>query len=177
MAPRALPVRAGVSLAAALLLAGCEIGDNIDDLKAFTENAFRDHVPEVDPLPAMEPPAVFVYTASEMTDPFSPLNLRQQEEAEEETGSGPDRNRRREPLEQYPLDSLRMMGTIDRQAEKWVILRAPDGSIHRVRVGNYVGQNFGRIVEIEDSGIRIVETVRGPTGKWGEREAVIALLE
>ncbi|MEA3292511.1 MAG: pilus assembly protein PilP [Pseudomonadota bacterium] len=159
------------------LLAGFKFGANTEDLRAFTENAFKDHVPEVEPLPAVEPYALFVYTASEMIDPFSPKNLQQQVEEAEQSGAGPDRNRRKEPLEQYPLDSLQMVGTLDQNAERWVILQAPDSSVHRVRVGNYAGQNYGRIIDIEDSGIKIVETVRGPTGKWGERQAAIALLE
>ncbi len=94
-------------------------------------------------------------------------------------GSGirPDVNRPREALEEYPLDSLRMVGTLEQGGQMWALVRAEDGTIHRVQPGNYVGQNYGRITRITESKIELVEIVPDGLGGWMERPATLALSE
>lgn len=160
---------------AVFLVAGCA-DKRMDDLQRFVENAHKDRKPRVEPLPRVRPHDTFAYTASQLTDPFSAGNLDRSPPA---TGSGnaPDITRRKEPLEQYPLDSLRMVGTLSRGETSWAVIRAPDGTIHRAREGNYLGQNYGRVIEVTDSKLYITELIPGGNDNWIERESNIAIVE
>ena len=162
-----------------LLLAGCVVDAEIDDLQAFTENAFKDHTPEVEPLPPLIPHAVFIYTASEQIDPFDMENLEEKEPEQTAEGDaeGPDRSRRKEPLESFPLDALALVGMLDQQDEKWAVIRAPDRSVHRVKAGNYLGINDGEIVEIGETSLTVTELLKNPVGKWESQDANLLLLE
>lgn len=162
-----------------LVLAGCGRGGNISDLEEFTENAFKDHTPEVDPLPALQPQAVFIYTASTLPDPFDRENLKEKVEELPLVGGadGPDRSRRREPLEAFPIDSLKMVGLLNQNGENWAVVRAPDQTVHRVRRGDYMGVNFGEIVAVNDNTIEVSELVKNPVGRWEQKEASLILLE
>jgi len=159
----------------AISLVGCS-GDGMSDLRDFVKNAYADRKPKVEPIPQITPAEGFAYAASSLTDPFSPLNLKPQS-AQQGGGIRPDMNRRKEPLEDYPLDSLKMVGTISRGNQFWAVVQAPDETVHRVQVGNHMGQNFGLVTKITDDKIRITELIQGPTGDWVEREASLALAE
>ena len=87
------------------------------------------------------------------------------------------RNRNREELEQFELDSLRMVGTIDDENNNWGIILDPNGIVHRVKVGNYVGLNIGKIINIYEDRVELREIVQDSDGRWEEREAGLALLE
>ena len=163
-------------LIVAVLLGGCSGNESLDDLRAFTEEAYRDQKPSIEPLPVIKPYDTFEYTASGMVDPFSPTNLIDPEE-QRASGPSPDRTRRREALEQFPLDALKMVGTMFQSDDSWVIVRAPDGTVHRVTVGNYLGQNNGRITYISEERVDIREIVQGPTGNWEERMVTVSLVQ
>lgn len=165
-------------LVASMVLAGCG-GANVDDLREFTENAHKGKKPRVEPLPLFQPQKGFVYTAADLTDPFSPSNLRPVKAplGASHDNKSPDPNRRKEPLESYPLDSLAMVGTLGRANQTWVILQAPDGSVHHAHMGNYIGENYGRIVELSDSRIKIMELVLDQNGRWEERETGLAIID
>lgn len=163
------------AIACLLLLSGCG-GDGMDDLRDFVKNAHADRKPKIEPLPEIKPYEAFAYAAAELTDPFSPANLRPQS-AGKATGPRPDMNRRKEPLEDYPLDALKMVGTLSRGKLSWGIIQAPDGTVHRVQRGNFIGQNFGKITRVSDDKVDLVEMHQGPLGGWVEREAVLAISE
>jgi len=91
------------------------------------------------------------------------------------SGPAPDLNRRKEALEQFPLDALRMQGTLVQDGENWALLKAPDGSVHRVQVDNYVGQNYGRIKSITEESVNVVELISNGANGWQERDASLAL--
>lgn len=148
----------------------------MQDLRRFTDTAYENRKPEVEPLPEITPYETFIYTASNMVDPFSSDNLGEQE-APATDGLAPDRDRRKEPLESYPLDSLRMVGTLMRPDTSWVVLRAPDGTIHEAQVGNYMGQNYGVITDISEEKVALTELVQDPNGRWIEREASISITQ
>ncbi len=162
-----------LGLGIAIGLTGCA-EKRMDDLHRFTENAFKGHKPQIEPLPRIQPHEGFVYTASKLTDPFAAGNLRPPK-PEGKTAGGPDLTRRREPLEQYPLDALRMVGTLFREQTSWAVIAAPDGSIHRTKEGNYVGQNYGVIEDISEQEVAVKELVQGPNGNWVERPATLKL--
>lgn len=159
-----------------LALAGCSGGDH-EDLREFTKNAHADRKPRIEPLPEVKPQEVFAYNPAQLPDPFAPQNIRP---ARAKVGGGevrPDMNRRKEPLEDFPLDALKMVGTLARGKQMWVVIQAPDGTVHRSTVGDHMGQNFGMVTKITDEKIDLIELVQGPSGDWIEREANLALTE
>ena len=105
-------------LVAVVALAGCVEQRGVQDLQAFTEAAHKDPKPLVEPLPVIKPHESYAYTASGLVDPFSPANLTRRRATPQ--GVLPDANRRREPLEQFPLDSLNFVGTMFREGTSWV---------------------------------------------------------
>ncbi len=162
----------------ALALAGCS-GGEYEDLREFTRNAHADRKPRIEPLPEIKPQEVFVYNPVQLLDPFAPQNIRP---ARAKVGAGagevrPDMNRRKEPLEEFPLDALKMVGTLARGKQMWAVIQAPDGTVHRSKVGDHLGQNFGMVTKITDEKIDLIELVQGPSGDWIEREANLALTE
>lgn len=164
-----------ITLTLALLLFGCA-DQKMDDLHRFVENAHKDRKPRVDPLPRIKPHETFTYTASKLTDPFAPGNLGQSQPVRA-LGTAPDLARRKEPLEQYPLDSLRMVGTLSQGETSWAVIKAPDGTIHRAQRGNYLGQNFGKIEKITSNKLFIMELIPGNNQSWTERETNIAIVK
>ncbi|KAF1712779.1 pilus assembly protein PilP [Pseudoxanthomonas sacheonensis] len=126
--------------------------------------------PALEPLPVMQQFETFEYAAQTLRDPFS--------DAWSNADSGglrPDPNRRKETLEQYPLDSLDMVGTIGKGAGLIALVMAPDKVTYRVRPGAYLGQSDGRITGVHEDRIELVELVPDGAGGWLERPASIAL--
>lgn len=159
---------------AVLLCVGCA-EQSMNDLQRFVQTAHKDRKPKVEPLPRIRPHETFVYTAANLTDPFSTGNLGRQAPTATE-GLAPDPTRRKEPLEQYPLDSLDMVGTLSQHEFSWAVIRAPDGTIHRASPGNYLGQNYGRITAVMDEKVELTELVPGGSG-WIERQSNLAIVK
>ena len=88
----------------------------------------------------------------------------------------PDLNRRKEPLEAFPLEQLKMVGTLAQGTDTYALVRA-DKTLYRVKKGNYMGQNFGLITDVNDSEIKLKEIVQDSAGDWAERQSVLPLLE
>jgi type IV pilus assembly protein PilP len=129
----------------------------------------------IEPIPEVKQVVGFVYMPKNRRDPFT----RQEDDtAVTETildnGVRPDPNRRKEELESYSLDTLRMVGTLEQEEDRWGLVKTSDGTIHRVAPGNYMGQNDGRITRVSEDKIELIELV--PTGSgFLEKEAAIAL--
>jgi type IV pilus assembly protein PilP len=158
----------------ALTLSGCTDRDK-RDLQLYAEEVLARKGSRIDELPPVEPYEVYTYASTDGTDPFEPFYKDRKEKIgkPEELGDGlkPDFNRNQEELEGYSLDSLRMMGTVELEQELWGIIRSPDGTIHRVQVGNYIGQNHGKIIGISEESIDLNEIVDDGTGRYQERTA------
>lgn len=163
------------SIMLVVTLAACS-SDGMDDLRVFVRDAHKDRKPRVEPIPEVKTHEVFAYAAQDKVDPFAAFNLRPRGNAKPKEG-GPDRNRRREPLEEYPLDALKMVGTMQRRTQSWVIIQAPDGTVHKAQVGNYLGENFGKIVRISEGKVDLIETVQDPLGDWIKRKANLSIEE
>lgn len=165
-------------LALGIGLSGCS-GGNTQDLKRFTEEARNRQPSKIEPLPEFKPYETFLYQASDLRSPFNPLSGGPAEQLASSNGSGvhPEANRAREPLEEFPLDTLRMVGTLEQHGESWGLVVASDGTIHRVQPGNYAGQNHGKIKEISEFEIALTEIVPDGLGGWMERPASLALSE
>ncbi|HWP94274.1 MAG TPA: pilus assembly protein PilP [Gammaproteobacteria bacterium] len=160
-----------------LLLAGC--GGGMSDLQQFVAQEKAKPPGAIEPLPQIRPYESFMYQAQELRSPFVPDASYQQAKAAEGGGTGPrpDANRNREYLEEFPLDSLKMVGTLEIRGVTYGLVKDTDGAVHRVRVGNHMGQNYGKIIEITESEIRLTEIVPDGLGGWMERQASLALVE
>lgn len=161
----------------ALGLAGCG-NDDMADLKAYVNEVKARHKGVVEPLPEVKTVEPFAFKSEDLRDPFI-IDEKSQEPEEEKVESGirPDTTRAREELESYELDSLRMVGTVNQQALLWGLVKANDGTIHRVRVGNYMGKNYGKIINIKENMIELVEIFADSPGAWRERKASLDLAE
>lgn len=158
--------------AIALMLGACS--SELDELKAFVKESEKGLPRKIDPLPAVKPFEPFAYEGFDLPDPFKPRKL-----ASKEGGSGPlapDLNRRKEPLEAFPLEQLKMVGTLSQGPDTFAIVRA-EKTLYRVRKGNYMGQNFGLITGVTDGEIKLKEIVQDSAGDWAERQSVLPLLE
>lgn len=160
---------------AVLSLAACS-GEPHGDLRQFVKDSENQPHGRIPPLPEVKPYEPFTYSAFDLIDPFKPRKIEPPRGAAT-GGIAPDMNRRREPLEAYPLESLRMVGTLEQKKQMFALVRAPDNTLFRVRSGNYVGQNFGRIVGISESAIKLKEIVQDGTGNWEEKDQVLQLQE
>lgn len=166
------------ALAAAALLGGC--GGDMSDLERFIEETKGRHQGKVDPLPEFPPYRTFAYDAYDVRDPFRPqtdLAASPVAVQTEYDGPRPEATRRREPLESYPVDSLKMVGLLQQREQTWGLVRDPDGTIHRVQPGNYAGQNHGKIVSVSENRINIVELVPDGLSGWVPRDAQLAMSE
>jgi len=174
------PFRLGLALIAVVTLSGCEQG--INDLRQFVNDTKAKPPGRVEPIPPFIPYQNFEYTSQNLRDPFKKLDLGRGEKETEAisdtaTGPHPDRDRVREPLEDFPLDTLRFKGTVTKNGTKWGLIFAPDNTIHRVLVGNYMGQNDGRIIALSDTSIELTEIVPDGLGNYIERSASLALID
>ncbi len=116
----------------------------------------------------------FTYQEAGRRDPFAALQATRQSAA----GSiKPDLNRNKEPLEEFPLDGLRMVGTIDSKGKVYAMVKAPDGVVHRVTIKNYLGQNYGEITSISEAEVGLMELVPDGFGGWIQRPASLTLTE
>jgi type IV pilus assembly protein PilP len=160
-----------------LILSGCG-SDGLEEVREFVKNAHADKKPKVEPLPELKTQETFVYAATGLVDPFSVANLKPQSLGPKGAGGPrPDPTRRKEPLEDYPLDSLKMVGTLVRGKQAWAIVQAPDGTVHRAKKGDHLGQNFGMVTKVTEEKVDLIELIQSSLGDWVEREANLSLAE
>jgi type IV pilus assembly protein PilP len=165
------------SLAAAVLaatLSACSGGN--DDLRAYIDQIKARPGGRIDALPQVQPAPTFAYEAGTRRSPFV-ADAPQRRRTGPGAVDGPDPNRPREFLEQFPLDTLKMVGTLADRRASFGLVQTADGLVHRVAVGNHMGQNYGRIVAISDSQIQLVEIIPDGLGGFLERPASIALAD
>lgn len=165
-------------MAFVVLLAGCGEGRH-DDVRRWMNESSRDLRGKVPPLPELKPFPVVSYDAGDQPDPF---NIGRVNPEKKDSGANkPDFERPREPLEGYPLESLNFIGLVtkSRSGTQYALIQV-DGVVHQAGLGNYLGQNFGRIIGIRENEVLLVETVQDPTGQsaeWVEREMALQLQE
>lgn len=156
-----------------LTLVGCS-ADEGDDLDQYMRDATKDVKPRIKPLPEMKPYMALQYNADgTLVDPF-----RARKAANKSSALQPNLNRPKEPMEAYPLESLKYVGMLSRKKLTYALLRTPDNSVQQVKIGNYVGQNFGRVTQITDGELVLKEIVQDDlSGDWIERVTSVALQE
>jgi type IV pilus assembly protein PilP len=161
---------------ASVLLAGCG-GEEFQDLRDFVKNAGADMRGKIPPPPEVKPYEPFVYdNEASLPDPFKPRKPALPVNSAPAPGE-PDRDRPKQALEEFPLEALKMVGFIHQDKIGYAVIRAPDGKLHRVKAGNYMGMNFGLVKEVSETEIVIQETVQDSTGDWSERMSSLQLIE
>ncbi len=159
---------AGVLTAAAL--AGCS--DNMDDLRQYVEEVKARKTTQIEAIPPMKPYEAFAYAANGRRDPYTPTQP--QRDNNSANSIRPDPNRAREALEEFPLDALKLVGVVNYKGVIYAMIKAPDAVIHRVSVGNHMGQNFGKITKITEAEVSLTEIVPDGFGGFTERPAALA---
>jgi type IV pilus assembly protein PilP len=167
----------GAALAVAALAAACSPGH--DELQEWMEQQRREVKPNVQPL---SPPKSFdpqPYLALQQVEPFSNQKLSvalKQEARQASSLLATELNRRREPLEAFPLDSMAMVGSVERGKQPFALLRV-DNLLYQVKVGDYLGQNYGRVTRMTETEIVLREIVQDAAGEWIERTSTLQLQE
>ncbi len=158
----------------AFTLAGC-ISDDMSDLRGQVQEIKQStQGGALEPIPQLEPYVPHAYAAYSLRNPFeqAPFLIEQPEVAD--SGIRPNLDRAKELLEEFNIESLKLVGTIDKEG-LWGLIKAPDGVVHRVGVGNYMGTNHGHIIAVSDLRIDLIEIVSDGIGGWKEREAYLPL--
>lgn len=180
-----------ISSFAIIALSGCN-NEDITDLEQYIAEVKRRPKEPIPALPERKPLETFVYDSTDLRDPFEPIQPVDSENGEENPTApdcknkesisckGPDRSRREEELEAFPLESLKMIGTVNVKSKLWALIKsASDNTVYRVQVGNYIGQDYGKIVQISPDKIDLMELVPNlqKPGTWQERQMSLTLSE
>jgi len=160
-----------------VLMGGCSNGA-MTDLMEYVGSVKARPAGRIAPLPEFKTYETYTYKSTDLRDPFVMFENEaeiMQPRAPGGSGIGPDLARHKETLEQYPLDTLNFVGQLERGGETWAIITSPDSLVHRVKVGNHIGKNFGKITAVMEDRIVIKELVPDGMGGWIEREAGLSL--
>lgn len=166
---------------AVLALAGCGAEEH-EELQQWMKDQRSQTRPKVEPIPEPKKYTPQPYTQEAAVDPFNPQKLAQALKRESTQSSAsaalitPELNRRKEPLEAYPLDSMAMVGSLVKQGQPVALIKV-DNLLYQVKPGNYLGQNYGRITKVGETEVELRELVQDATGEWIERKATLQLQE
>lgn len=161
------PAKGLVSLALLVGLTGC-IKDT-SDLDVYFDTHRNKQAKAIDPIPEIKPYLRYVYPGNEK-DPFDVSMLAPNEVPIVDSGIKVDTTRVKEFLEGFPLDSLKMVGTVSKDNNLWALIKIPDGGVQSVKTGNYIGQNYGKIVSVSEAELGLMETVSNGLGGYKEQE-------
>ena len=146
-------------------LGGC--GQEMTDLQSYVSSIKERNPAAIEPIPAIKPYVRFVYPGHEL-DPFDASSVRSAKVEQPENSVVLDENRVPEYLEGFPLDSLKMVGTVCKDGQLWALVRVPEGAVHRVKPGNYIGKNHGKVTEVEETSMGLLEIVENGFGGYKE---------
>jgi type IV pilus assembly protein PilP len=170
-----------LTLVAAAALSACGTSDE-EEIRQWMAQERAQAKPRVQPIPEPKQFQPQVYTGDSAVEPFSNQKLTQALKRESDSGSAtaaliaPELNRRKEPLESFPLDTMVMVGSLIKQGQPVALVRV-DNLLYQVRPGNYLGQNYGRITKVTETELALRELVQDAAGEWVERIATLQLQE
>jgi len=156
------------------VLLGC-VNDNVSDLQAYIEQEKAKKPGKIEPLPDVKTYETYAYDETTLRDPFQPSVDRKV--VRSTSNLRPDMKRNREVLEQFPLDTLTMVGSLEQGGDRWALIRAKDGTLYRTKKGRYIGQDFGVIIRVTETEIILQETVPDGLGGWVRRQATLSVSE
>jgi len=165
-----------LTLLASVLLSSCS--SNQDDLDRYIADVKGKPAAPIPPIPTVRTYTPYEYQGLEGRDPFRRSTSEGAEEVAAQTntdGPRPDFQRTREYLERFDLDTLVMVGTFAKESSEWALIRDPDGVVHRVSVGNYLGKNHGKVGLIDQDKVALAEFIPDGAGGWIVRDAAMAL--
>ena len=167
-------LRLSAAVTAAIVVASCG-GESHQDLREWMREQGKGAQGKLEPLPQIQPYEPFAYNAFDLPDPFKPRKI------EPPKGNGskiaPDLTRRKEPLEAYPLESLNMVGTLQKDNQVYALVRTPEKDLYQVRPGNHLGQNYGVVLGVTDGDIKLKELIQDGAGDWTERSSTLQLVQ
>lgn len=168
-------------LTSVLSLSGC-LSDDRASLQAYVDEVNARKGGFIEPLPEIKPVERYLYQSANRRDPFNSSFVDDDQPSSVVIDSEQQRKllreikeRNKEELEHFELDSLRMVGTLEQSDALWGIIQDPDGTIYRVKTGNYLGRNYGKILSVSEEKIELREIVKDLQGAWEERQASVAL--
>lgn len=168
--------RGALALALAVGVAGCS--SDMSDLDAFMATVRAKPAKPIDPIPTFKPYETFIYSAQSLRAPFDvPVSVKEITRMLQGTSIKPDLDRPKEFLERFNFESLSMVGTVNKSGTLWVLINDGEGGVHRVKMGNYLGKDHGKIVAATETEISVVEIVPSGVGSWIERPRTIELAE
>lgn len=166
----------GVVAITAMVLAGCGGNGAYEDIDTYMAEVKSRPVGQIPPIPPFKAYKAFNYSASGMRSPFiRPVEAKQVARLSGNAAVKPDFNRKQEFLEQFSLDSLRMVGSLELDGVRWALVKDSENSVHRVKRGNYLGRNHGRIVESNETNVLIIEIVSDGANGWIERPRTLEI--
>ncbi len=164
-----------------LLMSGCLVlvacgGRSYEDLDVFMAETKAKPAGIIEPIPAFKAYKAFTYSASGLRSPFEqPIEVSEITRLRMASNVNPDLNRTKEYLEQFSIDSFAMVGTLEQAGTLWALMADESGGVHRIKQGNYIGRNHGRIVETAETHISVIEIVPNGVDGWVERPRTITL--
>jgi len=161
------------------LLAGCS-DNNFSDLHQYIADVKLKPKGTIKGLPEPKVIIPFEFKPEDLRDPFKPLKptgVIGEQEAAAGSGIKPDTSRRKEELEAFPIETLKMIGTVDMKSTLWGLVKSSDGTVYRVKAGNYMGQNYGKIIRVSVDKIELMEIVPDKPGTWREQQMSVMLTD
>ena len=162
-----------VVMVASLSLSGC-IGGGEDDIRQFLETERQSARPKPDPIPQTVPPEIYRHVPSGKPNPFDIVRFKSEDGPD--NGNKPDQNRPQQILEAYSLTQVQMVGVVKDKGAATALISA-GGKVHPIKVGEYMGQDYGRVTDIAPNGLTLLEQVQDAAGKWVSRETHVPLTE
>jgi len=168
-------LRAAALTSLSLVLSGC-LSNDFSDIDKFMSDTRAMPAGEIEPIPLFKPYKVFRYNPAANRSPFEvPVKVREIASLARSSNVKPDLNRVKEQLESFSLESLSMVGTLEQKGTMWALIDDGQGSVHQVVSGNYMGRNFGRIVEIRHDSVALLEIISSGKDSWIERPRTLKL--
>lgn len=148
----------------ALLMPGCSGGSKMSELQKYIQQVRAEPPQAAPPIPEIKPYRTFKYASADLPSPFQPPIV----VSSVDLANQPDTKRPKEVLESFPLDGLHLVGIMRLDGKVWAVIKAPNGLVYRVTVGNYMGQHFGQIQAISPNKIVLTEIMPNPAGGWSK---------
>lgn len=158
-------------------LTGCVGGDDFSDLQSFMDQERARPKGSIEPLPKFQPYEAFTYSAAALRSPFQPpvkIDLASQQKGSKNVK--PDESRVRQFLEGFNIETFEMVGVLGNQGISYALVRGA-GGVHRIKIGDYLGRNHGRVTSIDEAKVDVIEIVPDGEGGWLERPRSLTLKE